>query len=146
MESLFVPAGSSTTFSKQLLCKHTGGNTIKHTPNNWKGTFLFKPLCDLKGLGVKRLKWIAFVFPFASLKYWNTKSFWKEIMLQGLQRKLDSLHENKFLQIRRVWVGVCLCYKCKACWDRFLWSSSRSKCFNAGLMSNLKVHGGGAVV
>lgn len=85
-------------------------------------------------------------FPFCLFKYWNTKSFQREIMLRGLQSKWDSLHEKQILSNPRVWVGVCLCYKCKACWDWFLQSSCCCECFNAGLMCILKVHGGGAAV
>lgn len=48
-------------------------------------------------------------FPSCLFKYWNTKSFRREIMLQGLQSKWDSLHENKFFQILGCeWVCVCV--------------------------------------
>lgn len=110
-----VPAGSSSTFCK---CLQARGNAIKHTANNWKGTVCEslliviwkKPLCDWKGLGVStKGKMNCLCFPFCLFKYWNTKSFRREIILQGLQSKWDSLRENKFFQILGCeWVCVCV--------------------------------------
>lgn len=107
------------------------------------------PLCDLEGLGVgykRRMNCLC--FPSCLFKYWNTKSFRREMRCCGpfAEQMRFSLHKkkrknNKFFSNPRVCVGVCLCCECKACWDRFLQSGSPGVRFNAWLMSNLKVHG-----
>lgn len=85
----------------------------------WKKHFLWviarfdtkkQPPCGLKGTRSQYKRQMnCLCFPLCLFKYWNTKSFHREIMLRGLQSKWDSLHENKFFQILGcVWAHVCV--------------------------------------
>lgn len=96
-----------------------------------------KPSCDLEELGVStKGKWIACVFPHASLNIGTQKSFRREIMLRCLQSKWDSLHENKFIQILGCeWVCVFVLQVQSLLRLRFL--AKAAKCLNVRLMSNL---------
>lgn len=132
MDCLLAPAGGGTTLLWND-CECTRGSTIKRAAHNWEGASCLvrvshcspryekSLLRDLKGLGVStKGKWIACVFPFASLNIGTQKAFRREIMLQALQSKWDSPHEKQILSNPWVRVGVCLRCKCKACWDSFL--------------------------
>lgn len=92
-----APAGRSTAFCKWLLSEHACGNSIKRAANNWNGT-----LCESSLAVTWASVWFegarseckrqmnCLCFPFCLFKYWNTKSFRREI-IQGLQSKWDSL-------------------------------------------------------
>ncbi len=154
MGSLFAPAGSSTTFCKWLLCERARGNAIKHTANNWNGTFCESSLAVIWKEAVVwfegarsqyKRQMNCLCFPFCLFKYWNTKSFRIEIMLRGC--RANEILSTKTNSLKSSGVSGCVfVLQVQSLLGWFLWSSSRSERFNAGLMSNLKVHGGGAEV
>lgn len=114
-----APAGRSTAFCKWLLSEHARGNSIKRAANNWNGT-----LCESSLAVTWASVWFegarseckrqmnCLCFPFCLFKYWNTKSFRREI-IQASQSKWDSLQKNRahfffsFFKSLHVCVGVC---------------------------------------
>lgn len=116
-----APAGRSTAFCKWLLSEHARGNSIKRAANNWNST-----LCESSLAVTWASVWFegarseckrqmnCLCFPFCLFKYWNTKSFRREI-IQGLQSKWDSLCRKtehtfffSFFKSLHVCVGVCV--------------------------------------
>lgn len=140
-----APAGRSTAFCKWLLSEHARGNSIKRAANNWNGT-----LCESSLAVTWASVWFegarseckrqmnCLCFPFCLFKYWNTKSFRREI-IQGSQSKWDSLCRKTEHTFFFLFSNPCMCvcvggggcflrYKRKACWDWFLRTTTQRWC------------------